>query len=499
MFKETALYGLSSMVGKFLNYLLVFVHTRYFMAAEYGQISEFYSYTGLLMVLFTLGLETGFFKFYNDAKSEYDKQKIYATAYWTMAASTLLLSSLGILFCNPIANYLEYPQLSSMVIILFMILAFDTLTTLPFAYLRQQNRPLKFVFIRLLNIGINILFSIFFLVVCPWLSANGYGFVDLFYQREWGIYYVFVVNLVASVVTMLLLSNELKKVRWIFDNSICVGLLRYGAPLILVGTAGIINDTFDRIMIKNLSQGSLDNRNELVGLYAAGIKVSVVITMFIQAFRMGAEPYFFKNADKQNSRSLYAEVMNVFVVLVCFIFLINCLYIDVWKLLIDERYYAGLVVVPIASLGRIFLGIYYNQSIWYKNTKQTTIGAAIACAGAIITLLLNYFLIPKIGYLGAAISSTCTYFLMMLCSYFIGQKYYPIPYQLLKITSIFTWTIALFIVFTVSKSILFKSFEIQNTFISIVLATVVLVLFVLIMYQMHFKEYVDTILNKKKN
>jgi O-antigen/teichoic acid export membrane protein len=242
----------------------------------------------------------------------------------------------------------------------------------------------------------------------------------------------------------------------------------------------------------------LDYRNEQVGLYSAGVKVAVVITMFIQAFRMGAEPYFFKNSKQENARETYAKIMDIFVVMVCFIFLINCLFIDVWKILIAPSYYAGLIVVPVASLGRIFLGIYYNQSIWYKNTKQTMLGASIAIGGATMTVLLSYLLIPKIGFLGAAVSSTVVYFLMMLVSYFLGQKHYPVPYNKLKIASILCWTLLMFVLFTIIKTMATKIYNYESIALNIGLASLLICFYGLVISQMHFKEFTKKLILRIK-
>lgn len=500
LFKETALYGLSSVLGRFLNYLLVIVHTRFFLHEQdiYGQINEFYSYTGLLMVFFTYGMETGFFRFYNQAETDAEKRNVYSTGSISVIFTTLLFCTILYFFAPQIASYLEYPQLYPIVVLLVMILGLDTLSSLPFALLRQQSRPIKFVSIRLLNIFINIFLTLFFLVLCPYLEAKGVTWISSFYKHEWGIYYIFGSNLAASLVTLILLSTELKYIEPKFDKELWKKMLRYSAPLLIVGTAGIINDTFDRIMLKNFLTGTLEERNSLSGLYSAGVKIAVVITMFIQAFRMGAEPYFFKIAKDPNAKHLYARIMDYFVWAVCIIFLINCLYVDALKWIIAPTYYAGLVVVPIASLGRIFLGIYYNQTVWYKNSGHTMVGAWIATLGAACTIMLDVILIPRIGFVGAAWGSTLAFFIMMLTSYFLGQKYYPVSYHLNKIFQILFLAIFVFICFTVLKS-LFMKYGFDNTFLYLTLGTILLISYTFIIYKYIFGADVNLPFLKKKN
>lgn len=499
LFKETALYGLSSVLGRFLNYLLVIVHTRFFLHEQdiYGQINEFYSYTGLLMVFFTYGMETGFFRFYNQADTDSEKRGVYSTGSISVLITTILFCAILYFFAPQIANYLEYPQLYPIVVLLVMILGLDTLSSLPFALLRQQNRPIKFVGIRLFNIFINIFLTLFFLVLCPYLESKGITWISSFYKHEWGIYYIFGSNLVASLLTLILLSAELRYIEWKFDKELWKKMLRYSAPLLIVGTAGIINDTFDRIMLKNFLTGTLEERNSLSGLYSAGVKIAVVITMFIQAFRMGAEPYFFKIAKDDNAKLLYARIMDYFVWAVCIIFLINCLYVDALKWIIAPTYYAGLIVVPIASLGRVFLGIYYNQTVWYKNSGHTMIGAWIATLGAACTIVMDVILIPRIGFVGAAWGSTIAFFVMMLTSYFLGQKYYPITYHLSKIFQMLFFAVFIFICFSGFKMLLIQ-YNYNHTFLFLFIGTLLLFIYTFVVYRFIFDSDVNLPFLKNK-
>jgi O-antigen/teichoic acid export membrane protein len=328
------------------------------------------------------------------------------------------------------------------------ILAFDAISAIPFAKLRQENKAKRFAILRLINIGINIGLNLFFLVLCPaLLKTDSSSWVNVFYNPEIGIGYVFISNLIASAATVLLLSPEIFSSKFEFDTALWKNMIIYSFPLMIAGFAGMINETIDRILIPYLINDKTDAMVQL-GIYGACYKLSIIMTLFIQTFRYAAEPFFFSQSTGEQPQKVYAEVMNYFVIVCSFIFLSVMLYIDVVKLFIGPAYRSGLVVVPILLMANLCLGVFYNLSIWYKLTAKTTWGAWISILGAIITLALNFWLIPVMGYLGAAWATLICYASMMVISYSFGQKYYHVPY---KVFSFFRYTILALVLWLVSR------------------------------------------------
>jgi len=446
---QTAVYGLSSIVGRLLNYFLVPLYTRTFLPHEYGVVTELYAYSSFLIIVLTFGMETAFFRF---SESQRKDKPVYSTALIAMLLVNVLFIACGLFFVTPIARALDYSAHKEFVVYFVLILGLDAITSIPFARLRQQNKPLKFAILKLLNIGTNVFFNLFFLLLCPYLlKHNPDSVVNLVYSREVGVGYVFISNLIASIVTLLLLYAEIFKIRFRFDKALFRQMLYYAIPLLVAGLAGMVNETLDRILLKYLLviPQTVSNSNEYImsqiGIYGANYKVSILMTLFIQTFRYAAEPFFFSQAKSQNSKQLYADVMKYFVLFCLLLFLGITLYIDIVKGFIGEDYHSGIQIVPILLLANLFLGVVFNLSIWYKLNSLTKFGAYIAIFGAAVTLISNYFLIPILGYLGAAWATFLCYFLMMCLSYFWGQKYYFVPYDLRRILSYFT--LALFLYF----------------------------------------------------
>jgi O-antigen/teichoic acid export membrane protein len=426
---ETAVYGLSSIVGRLLNYLLVPLYTTVLAVEEYGVSTEFYAYASLIAILFSYGMETAFFRYYQKYE---EKEKIFSTATISLLISSVVGVLLLFLLIKPLSSFTRNEGRETLFYLLGGILAADAISALPFAWLRQHGQAKKFAFLRLLNIGTNIGLNLFFYALCPYMIKNGYGFFSKIYHPEQGIMYMFIANLVSSIVVFPFFIKEFSLLRFGFDKKLWKEMFFYAFPLIFMGLAGMINETFDRILLKKLIP-DLHTAEQQIGIYGANYKLSILITLFIQAFRFAAEPFFFSRLKDKNASKTYAVVMNYFVIVCCTIFLVVLFYLDIFKhFLRNKTYWEGLSIVPILLLANIFLGVYYNLSIWYKLSNKTKIGAAVAILGAIITLILNYILIPIMGYHGAAWTTLICYFSMCAVSYFLGQKYYPVEYDLKK-------------------------------------------------------------------
>lgn len=442
---QTAIYGLSSILGRLLNYLLVPLYTRIFIPQEYGVVTEMYAYISFLIVIFTYGMETAYFRF---AEKEQDKENVYNTSLLSLLFSSTLLSGGIIYFSQSIADFLQYTNHKEYVIWFALILGLDAVVAIPFAKLRQENKAILFASFKLINICVNIWFNLFFLILCPYLLKNNIGvdYLSVFYHKEIGVGYIFISNFIASGITLLLFLPRLLKINLKIDFLLWKKIFRYAYPLIIVGMAGIINETMDRILLKYLLPFSHEENLAQIGIYGACYKLSLMMTIFIQAFRFAAEPFFFKQSNESNAKEIYAKVMNYFVIAGCILFLGVMLFVDVIKFFIGEKYHEGLHIVPILLMANLCLGIYYNLSIWYKLTDKTNLGAWISIGGAIITLVLNYLWIPTMGYTGSARATFACYFLMMIASYFIGQKHYHVHYGWKKILLYVALSLAIYFI-----------------------------------------------------
>ncbi len=432
---QTAIYGLSSIVGRFLNYLLVPLYTRIFAPAEYGVVSEMYAYVTFLMVLYTYGMETAYFHFTEKNKKDsgsWSEDQVYGNGIFSLFCSSVFFSGLLILFSQFIATKLGYPDHADYIKWFAWILALDAITSLPFARLRREGRAKRFATIKLINIILNIGLNIFFLVICRDNYLNHTSSIFNFYKPEYGVGYVFISNLISSFATVLLLLPELQSLRFKFHPRLLKEMLVYSFPLLIAGFAGMVNETFDRAVLKYLVPDKASALQQL-GIYSACYKLSILMTLFVQTFRYSAEPFFFSQQHKEKSRELYARVMNYFVICCCIIFLMVMLYLDVIKYFIGPQYHSGLKVVPVLLIANMCLGVYLNLSMWYKLIGQTRYGAFFSVIGAIITIVFLFLLIPMMGYMGAAWATLICYASMMLISYFTGQRVYPIPYNISKL------------------------------------------------------------------
>ncbi len=444
---QTAIYGLSSIVGRLINFLLVPLYTNIlFNTGEYGIIAEMYAYVAFLLILLTYGMETAFFRFSHQEPAQ--KQRVYSTTLMSIMSTSSLFVLLVILFRQPLADILRHPGHTEYIVWLGIIIGLDTLNAIPFARLRAENKAFAFAAIKLIGIAANILFILLFLVLSPWLLENHpqsflAPLISRLYDPSIGVGYVFISNLIATAITTILLLPVMLTAGFHFSVNTWKTMLRYAWPLILVGMAGVVNETLDKLLLKYMLPPDIAMSH--VGIYSACYKISVFMTIFIQAFRFAAEPFFFAQAAHEQAREMYARVMKYFVVACLFIFLGIMLFMDIVQYFVGKEFRVGLAVVPILLMANLFLGVYFNLSIWYKLTGQTLYGAWIALAGAAITILLNIWWIPLFGYHGSAWATLICYFAMMVISYLYGQKHYPVPYEMGKILSMIAMALAIYL------------------------------------------------------
>jgi O-antigen/teichoic acid export membrane protein len=443
---QTLWFGLSSIVGRFINYLLNPILTLIYAAEPFGEISILFAGAAFLNIVFTFGMETAYFRFSRD----HEFRQVFNNTFVIILSTTTFFTILLLLNKEPLATFMGVGKHPEYVVYMVLIVALDSLTVIPFSKLRQESRPKKFAVIKLFNILVNVGLVIFFLYFCKGAAERGEkSMIASFYKAKLGIGYVFISQLVASGLTWMLLVKEWKSFRFEPDKQLIATIFRYSLPMIIVGFGGMINETIDRFLLLKRFPDAL-HQMEAVGIYTANYKLAALIVIFIQAFRMGAEPFFFKNADNSNAKETYARIMNFFVIACCICFLGVSLFPDIWKHFMGVRkhpeYLSGLFLVPILMLAKIFLGIYYNLSIWYKLTDKISTGAYITIGGALITIAVNYTLIPYLGYLASALATVVCYASMMLASYVLGQKHYPVPYDVKKCFGYIGLSIILFII-----------------------------------------------------
>lgn len=429
---QTAIYGLPTIVGRLLNYLLTPLFTYNFSTAEFGVVTSAYAYVSFLLVFLTYGMETALFKF---SQSENDKQKVYTTALISVFTTCVLFIILASMFSGSISESIKFTGHPEYVIWFAIIIATDALTSIPFAKLREQGKAKRFAIVKVINIATYIGLNVFFILFCkPVYEAevSSYkGFVEAVYNPEIGVGYIFISNLIATLVTLLLLSPEIFRMRYVFDSPLWKRMMLYALPLLIAGLAGMINETLDRVLLTYLLP-----ENEAMsqtGIYGACYKVSIIMTIFIQTFRFAAEPFFFSQSKDKDSKKTNAIIMKYFVIICAIIFLGTTMNMSWIQYFVGEDFREGMGVVPILLLANLFLGIFINQSIWYKLTGQTGYGALLTIFGAIITITLNFYWIPRIGYMGSAWATLICYASMMVLSYFLGNKHYPVNYDLKRI------------------------------------------------------------------
>ena len=424
---QTAIYGLSSVLGRLLNFLLVPLYTSIFEPEEYGVLSELMVIVAFAMVILTYGFETAFFHFTN---KENNSEKVLSTGFLSLLTSSLLFIFIASKHSQNIANVLHVPEYPNFINWILWIVVLDVLTTLPFAKLRVCEKAWQFAFIKLTNITVNIGLNLFFYLLCPYLLEQkvALNLINWVYDPNFGIGYIFISNLIASSVMLILISPEILKLKLSFDFQIWRKMIKYSFPLLIGGLAYVTNEMIDRLLLEYLLPA--DTATAQVGIYSACYKIAIFMSLFIQAFRFGAEPFFFAQSKKTDAKELYANVMQYFVAFTGFVFLAVTVFIDVIKNFIrDDAYHDGLAVVPILLLANLFLGMYYNMSVWYKVSEKTWFGAYLSLAGGIITIIVNLFLIPKMSYFGSAWATLLCYFSMCLLSYLFSRRHYPIYYN----------------------------------------------------------------------
>ena len=440
---QTAVYGLSAMIGRLLNYLLVPLYARTLTVYDNGVMTNVYAYVTFLIIVFTYGLETGYFRFAN--KEANGENRVYKTALTAITGSSAIFAVILIAAAAPVAELIGFPKNPEYVIYFAVILGLDAISSIPFVRLRNQNRPLKFVAGKLLSIGINIVFVLFFLVLCPYiLSKDPDNFMSKLYNPDTGVGYVFMANLIASLATVFFLYREVVAGWGSIDLALLKKMLLYSMPLMFAGLAGTVNESFSKIILQQeLPYSPTENIIQL-GIFGNCVKLAIFMSLAIQTFRMASEPFFFSMYKQVDAKTVYARVMNYFVIVCCLIFLGVTLYLDIIKHLLTRVYFEGLIVVPILLMGYLFLGIYQNLSIWFKLTDKTRFGVYFTVFGAVLTIVFNYALIPVYGYTGSAIATLICYFSMAVACYIIGQRYYKVPYNLKKIFGYLIFTLALY-------------------------------------------------------
>ena len=444
---QTAIYGLSSVVGRLLNYLLVPLYTRYFLPEEYGVVTELYAYVAFLVIILTYGIETAFFRF---SQKEKNNRIVYSTSLISLLFSSLLFIILMFVFSENISSSIGYPNNQEYIKWFALIIGLDAISSISFAKLRALNKATRFALIRLVNIFVNIGLNLFFIIYCPYAIENNLqslNFVNSVYSPSVGVGYIFIANLLASVITILMLLPEMINSVWVFEKKLWKKMMIYASPLLIAGLAGMTNETIDRILLKYLLPES-SNISREIGLYGAFYKLSIIMILFIQTFRFAAEPFYFSQEREHNSRKIYADVMKYFIIVTSFIFLIVTTFYDFFINFLGSKYHdeRGFLVVSILLFANFFLGIYYNLSIWYKLTEKTKYGAYIAIFGASITIILNFLLIPVFGFVGSALATLACYFSMVLISFYFSNKHFPIAYNYYRILMYFFLMIFIYLI-----------------------------------------------------
>lgn len=435
--KDTAVYGVSSIVGRFLNWCLVPLYTVMFAAAEYGVVTYVYSIVALALIILTYGMETGFFRFANHERYP-DPMVVYSTSLISLASTSALFLALVIVFLDPIAWALECGDHPSYIAMMAAAVALDAFTAIPFSYLRFRRRPMRFAALKLINIGLNIGLNLFWILICPWLWAQNPSWVMWCYSPDMGIGYIFLANLISSGAMLLLLLPELRGFRWRFDSGLWREMIVYSWPLLVLGVAGIMNQTIDKILFPLLLPDHSEAMTEL-GIYGANYKIAIVMVMFIQAFRFAYEPFIFAKGRERGEDRLqsYRDAMRYFVIFAMFIFLGVMYYLDILKYFISPRYFSGLKVVPVIMIAEFFFGVFFNLSLWYKLTDKTIWGMWFSLLGLAVTVVLNVVLVPCWGYMGCAAAALACYTVMMVTSWAVGRAKYPIGYNVRRLMTIF--------------------------------------------------------------
>lgn len=426
--KDTAIYGLSSIIGRFLNYLLVPLYTDAITKASggYGVITNIYAYTALLLVILTYGMETTFFRFAN--KSEEDPKKVYATILLSVGTTSLLFVIFVFIFLSPISSAMGYADHPSYIWVMAMVVAIDAFQCIPFAYLRYQKRPIKFAALKLLFVVLNITLNLIFFLLLPALYKTHPDVIGHIYDPSVGAGYAFYINLACTAPITFFFYKELTGFKYTFDKQLMRRMMRYSWPILVLGIAGILNQTADKIMFPYIYKGN--DAHAQLGIYGAASKIAMIMAMITQAFRYAYEPFVFGKAEDKNNRETYAKAMKYFLIFTLLAFLVVVGYMDILRYIIHRDYWEGLQVVPIVMAAEIMMGVYFNLSFWYKLIDKTIWGAYFSGIGCIVLVAINIIFVPRYGYMACAWAGFAGYATAMILSYIIGQKKYPIAYPL---------------------------------------------------------------------
>ena len=426
--KDTAIYGLSSIIGRFLNYLLVPLYTDAITKASggYGVITNIYAYTALLLVILTYGMETTFFRFAN--KSEEDPKKVYATILLSVGTTSLLFVIFVFIFLSPISSAMGYADHPSYIWVMAMVVAIDAFQCIPFAYLRYQKRPIKFAALKLLFVVLNITLNLVFFLLLPALYKTHPDVISHIYDPSVGAGYAFYINLACTAPITFFFYKELTGFKYTFDKQLMRRMMRYSWPILVLGIAGILNQTADKIMFPYIYKGN--DAHAQLGIYGAASKIAMIMAMITQAFRYAYEPFVFGKAEDKNNRETYAKAMKYFLIFTLLAFLVVVGYMDILRYIIHRDYWEGLQVVPIVMAAEIMMGVYFNLSFWYKLIDKTIWGAYFSGIGCIVLVAINIIFVPRYGYMACAWAGFAGYATAMTLSYIIGQKKYPIAYPL---------------------------------------------------------------------
>lgn len=451
--KDTAIYGVSSIVGRFLNYLLVPIYTISMPASTggYGVITNMYAITALLLVLLTCGMETGFFRFAN--KGDDDPIRVYSTTLLTVGSISLSFLAVCLLFLKPIAGVMGYEEHPWYLGMMLIVIAMDAIQAIPFAYLRYKNRPIKFAALKMLFIFASIALNIVYFVFMKGTDVGA----------------AFLINLICTSLVMVCLISELRGFRYTLDRDLVKRMFRYSFPILILGIASILNQVVDKIIFPFVYPDEAEAAVQL-GIYGATSKIAMIMAMFTQAFRFAYEPFVFGKSREKDNRQMYAQAMKFFIIFTLLAFLAVMFYLDILRYVIGRDYWEGLKVVPIVMAAEMFMGVYFNLSFWYKLTDETKWGAYFSITACTIVILMNVFLIPVYGYVACAWAGFTGYAVAMLLSYFVGQKKYPINYDL---KSIGGYVLLALVIYAVGEWM-----PLENTVLRLLFRTVLLAVFI---------------------
>jgi len=480
--KETAIYGISTIVGKFCNWLLVPFYSYTITTAEYGVVGVLYAWVALLIIILTYGMETGFFRFAAAQPTEKESNKVYTTTLFSVGFTSLLFIALFAAFNQPIAALMKLPDYHELVLILGITVAFDAFSSIPFSYLRYKQRPVKFMIIKLITIFGNIFCVVFFLWICPKIYKTNPDLISWFFNPNYKVGYIVISNLIATLAGFIALLPDIFVAKWRFDFALLKKMLRYSLPLLMLGVVGIMNQTIDRILFSRLYLQPEEVWQSEMGIYQACFKVAMVMMMFTYAFRFAYEPFIFAQKESKDNKQMYSLAMTYFVISSMLIYLFLIAGLDILKSLLSAEFGVGIGIIPFVLITYFFQGVYYNLSLWYKLIDKTIWGTWISLIGFAITLILNIIFVPKYSYWACVFASLITFFIIMLLCYFLGQKYYPIQYKIKKMVLYFVAAIAL--------SVLMLHINFGNIWLTFICRTAVLTPFVIyiLKYDVPIKE-----------